>query len=158
MPDGVDAPRVLTVQQPWASLIVSGLKPVENRSWRTPYRGPLLIHAAALRYDDEGERRLRRAGLPLPPAPARLPGQAALWSRPLSETLPRGCIVGRVILTDCVRDFDSPWAERGAWHWLLSTPEPAIRPLRCKGALNLSAPPTEWQRAFSSITVADLDG
>jgi hypothetical protein len=36
----------LSVKQPWAALLVSGLKSVEVRSWTTGVRGPLLIHAA----------------------------------------------------------------------------------------------------------------
>jgi hypothetical protein len=39
--------KVLTVRQPWASLIVAGIKNVENRSWRTKYRGKLGIHAGS---------------------------------------------------------------------------------------------------------------
>lgn len=37
--------KVLTLTQPWASLIGRG-KSIETRSWRTPYRGRLAIHAA----------------------------------------------------------------------------------------------------------------
>ena len=37
--------KCLSVMQPWAWLIVNGDKKVENRSWKTNYRGPLLIHA-----------------------------------------------------------------------------------------------------------------
>jgi hypothetical protein len=37
--------KVLTVRQPWASLIVSGIKDVENRSKATNYRGRIGIHA-----------------------------------------------------------------------------------------------------------------
>lgn len=37
--------KALSVRQPFAFLIVSGAKPVENRVWGTHYRGPLLIHA-----------------------------------------------------------------------------------------------------------------
>ena len=33
--------------QPWASLIVMGAKKIETKSWNTPHRGPLLIHANA---------------------------------------------------------------------------------------------------------------
>ena len=36
----------LSVRQPWASLIVSGFKSVENRSWKTDYRGTIAIHAS----------------------------------------------------------------------------------------------------------------
>lgn len=38
--------KCLTVWQPWADLIVKGIKDVENRSRVTRYRGPLLIHVA----------------------------------------------------------------------------------------------------------------
>ena len=37
--------KALTIRQPWASLIASGVKTIETRSWRTSYRGPLAIHA-----------------------------------------------------------------------------------------------------------------
>lgn len=37
---------VLTLWQPWASLIAIGAKWIETRSWSTRYRGPLAIHAA----------------------------------------------------------------------------------------------------------------
>jgi hypothetical protein len=35
----------LSVRQPWAWLIVNGVKDIENRIRRTHHRGPLLIHA-----------------------------------------------------------------------------------------------------------------
>jgi hypothetical protein len=31
--------KVLSVRQPFADLIVKGIKEIENRSWQTPYRG-----------------------------------------------------------------------------------------------------------------------
>lgn len=37
--------KALTISQPYASLIASGEKFVENRKWATNYRGPLAIHA-----------------------------------------------------------------------------------------------------------------
>jgi hypothetical protein len=39
--------KVLTLWQPWASLVQLGVKTIETRSWSTTYRGPLAIHAAA---------------------------------------------------------------------------------------------------------------
>ncbi len=39
--------RVLSVRQPWASLIASGRKTIELRSWSTKYRGPVLILAGS---------------------------------------------------------------------------------------------------------------
>lgn len=37
--------KAITIQQPWASLIASGDKKYETRSWNTKYRGPIAIHA-----------------------------------------------------------------------------------------------------------------
>ena len=38
--------KVITLWQPYATLIATGIKRYETRSWPTDYRGPLLIHAA----------------------------------------------------------------------------------------------------------------
>jgi hypothetical protein len=46
--------KALTIRQPWASLIIAGIKDVENRTWSTGYRGELVIHAG---------RSVDRAGL-----------------------------------------------------------------------------------------------
>ncbi len=39
--------KVLTLKQPWATLVAEGIKKYEFRSWKTKYRGKLLIHAGA---------------------------------------------------------------------------------------------------------------
>ena len=44
--------KTITLWQPWASLVVHGYKRWETRSWRTPYRGWLAIHAAKREPDD----------------------------------------------------------------------------------------------------------
>jgi hypothetical protein len=41
--------RALTIIQPFAHLIATGVKRVENRTWPTHYRGPLAIHAGKAR-------------------------------------------------------------------------------------------------------------
>jgi hypothetical protein len=38
--------KALTIKNPWAMFILIGLKDVENRSWKTDYRGKLLIHSS----------------------------------------------------------------------------------------------------------------
>lgn len=35
--------KALSIKQPWASMIARGEKTIETRTWRTKYRGPLLI-------------------------------------------------------------------------------------------------------------------
>lgn len=39
--------KVLTLRQPWATLVAEGIKKYEFRSWKTKYRGKILIHAGA---------------------------------------------------------------------------------------------------------------
>lgn len=36
--------KALTIKQPYASLIIEGYKKYEFRSWKTNYRGKILIH------------------------------------------------------------------------------------------------------------------
>ena len=48
--------KVLTIKQPWASLIVYGYKKYEFRSWKTNYRGKILIHAGLSLEKENGER------------------------------------------------------------------------------------------------------
>ena len=47
MQDPFNAPiKVISLWQPWASLMAAGYKIDETRHWKTSYRGPLAIHAA----------------------------------------------------------------------------------------------------------------
>ena len=39
--------KVITLKQPWATLVSEGIKKYEFRSWKTNYRGKVLIHAGA---------------------------------------------------------------------------------------------------------------
>jgi len=105
--------KTLTIRQPWTSLILSGQKDVENRSWKTSYRGPILIHAAAAT-----DRDAIKAGIGNPDSPT-------------------GVILGVVTLVDIVTDSDSPWAEEGQFHWILADPKPFAEPIPARGALGL---------------------
>lgn len=89
----------LSIRQPLAWLIVHGFKDIENREWRTPFRGRVLIHAGqtmARSYYSEVAAQLARHGL-MPPG------------FPIYEELPRGGIVGEARIVDCVQDSASPW-------------------------------------------------
>ena len=39
--------KVITLKQPWATLVAEGIKKYEFRSWKYNYRGDILIHAGA---------------------------------------------------------------------------------------------------------------
>lgn len=46
--------KALTVKQPYASLIVNNIKTYEFRTWKTNYRGKILIHAGLNKENIEG--------------------------------------------------------------------------------------------------------
>jgi hypothetical protein len=73
----------ISLKQPWAALLVHGLKTIEVRRWPTARRGPILIHAAR-----EPDHR--------PEAWAKLPLKFHNAARLL------GGIVGEGELTDCL--------------------------------------------------------
>jgi hypothetical protein len=87
--------KVLTLWQPWATLVACGAKTIETRSWPTAYRGPLAIHAGKLR-DPQS------LGLCL-----RQPFLSHLIHAGIKHTneLPFGAVVAVAELSDCYR-FD----------------------------------------------------
>ena len=52
--------KALTVKQPWASLIASGEKSIELRTWTTKYRGLVIITSAAGRSCTPDGRAVRK--------------------------------------------------------------------------------------------------
>jgi len=62
----------ISIKQPWAALIVAGLKTIEIRSWPTRRRGPVLIHAGKV--PDERQEGWRRIDTPELKAAAELRG------------------------------------------------------------------------------------
>ncbi len=51
-----DIMKALTIKEPWATLIIDGYKHYEFRSWKTNYRGKILIHAGLSLEKDMLER------------------------------------------------------------------------------------------------------
>jgi hypothetical protein len=49
-----DVPEyALSIKQPWASLVLRGLKTIEIRKWNTPRRGRIYIHTGRIADDRE---------------------------------------------------------------------------------------------------------
>lgn len=125
--------KAITVRQPYAWAIARGHKPIENRTWTTPYRGPLAIHAA-MRWDDDG-------GGALLFCRDHIRAQGGTYPRNLASDAPysdRGCVVAVVDLVGiCSRSMDGepcdcgPWAMVGQAHWHLRNPQlhhvPSVR-------------------------------
>ena len=57
--------KVLTLKQPWATLVAEGIKRYEFRSWKTNYRGKILIHAGA-KVDKEAMKKFAGLNLTFP--------------------------------------------------------------------------------------------
>lgn len=71
--------KVITIKQPWATLIKEGYKEYEFRTWKTKYRGEILIHAGK--------------GI----------DKAAMEKfKHLKLEYPSGCIIAKATITDCI--------------------------------------------------------
>ena len=84
--------KALSIQQPWAWLIVNGHKDIENRTWPTKGRGRVLIHAGK-KIDAEGYNFVR----------ANFPHIT------LPTSFDVGGIVGEARIVNCVRQSNSRW-------------------------------------------------
>ena len=115
---GTNEQRAISIRQPWAHAILHLGKDVENRPWRTNYRGHILIQASL-----KVER-----------------GEALTLNLDPDE-LPTGAIVGSVEIVDCVLNAKSKWANRGQWHWILKSPRILAKPIPFKGALGFMRVP-----------------
>lgn len=58
--------KALSFKQPIAWLIANGYLPVDDRSWGTPYRGPLLIHASKGWYQEYYQHIKWHTDIPIP--------------------------------------------------------------------------------------------
>jgi activating signal cointegrator 1 len=141
--------KVLTLTQPWATLVAIGAKTIETRSWRTSYEGPIAIHAA---------RGFPRACESLC---HRDPFVMALINAGFNKAadLPRGMIVAVAELVFCVgvEAIEERWQygghfartfpedrerafgdfSEGRYGWILESIRPLREPIPYLGALGL---------------------
>ncbi len=79
-----ESPVALSIRQPWATLVVHGIKTIEIRSWSSKRTGPIYIHAGR--------------------EPDRRDDAWRFVPKSLMEfTELRGGIVGRANLIECIR-------------------------------------------------------
>lgn len=114
----------LSIRQPWAWLILNAGKDIENRTWRTRFRGRVLIHAGKGMTRAEYEDAYDTVMVVNP--------QILM---PTFRALERGGIVGSVEIVDCVEESSSPWFE-GPFGFVLR--DPRSMPFEpCKGRLGI---------------------
>lgn len=105
----------ISIRQPWAWLILHAGKDIENRDWKTPYRGRCLIHASksATKQDYQDaidfitSQRFDHLSIALPAI----------------DQFDRGGIVGSVDIVGCTDTSDSPWFV-GDYGFILRNPKP----------------------------------
>lgn len=140
--------KALSIKQPWASLIAHGIKDIENRTWKTKFRGRIYIHASAKKVtvDFSTEQTAMIYGTEL------FPDTEHNFAH---EKFPVSAIIGEVDIIDCVINHDSIWAEKTfmyeydeqveekpigkpIYNWVLANPVLYDKPiLNVKGNLSL---------------------
>lgn len=125
--------KVLSTQEPYASLIANGYKSIETRSWCTKYRGDILIHAS------QGKKFLKSIN-----------NYEVLRIIDEMEMM-YGNIVCIASLTDCIYMDDNfvnkiknchqehilGIYENGRYAWILENVRILNKPIKAKGKLNL---------------------
>lgn len=138
--------KAITIKQPWAQLVVDGIKDIENRTWPTKFRGRVLVHAGA--------------------TPVKFVALGDILSQQQFGVLKGnidsfignhlGAIIGSVEIVDCVIDHQSVWAEKSyfnvtsnplpleeeneqdyiVYNWILANPIKFDNPIPAKGKLS----------------------
>ncbi len=120
--------KVLTIKEPWASLIIEGYKEYEFRSWKTNYKGKILIHAG-LTVEKEYLDRFKKYIISIKP----------------------GFIIGEAELTSCIpvtEEFENELTKkdevvygkskhRRGYAWKLEKIKKYDKPIKIKGKLGL---------------------
>jgi hypothetical protein len=142
-----DALPAISVRQPWSYLICSGLKDIENRTWKLPekYKGQrVLIHAGAKPWTWQAVRNYLAENTAI--VFERF-GFNGTWLRNLQTS----AIIGSVEIVDCVINHPSIWAEKEThvdkffgkpvYNWVLKNPVLFDKPiLNVKGKLGFFKP------------------
>lgn len=134
--------KALSIWQPWASLIISGEKKIETRSWPAPYsiRGTRIAIASTKTILPDQRQAVAEEDFRMHYAETGLPAMA---------DLPMGCVLGSVVVEGC-REIDSEfmqeldgqeeafgWYGPGRFAWFLKDPEPLDRPVVVRGGQGL---------------------
>ena len=112
--------KAISIKQPFAWLLVNGFKDLENRNWKTNFRGEILIHASKdIDVSDYAFVKANYQDIDLPKI----------------TDFEKGGIVGKITITEVVDKSKSRWFF-GKYGFLMETPI-KCKFFPCKGALSL---------------------
>ncbi|MFV0536795.1 MAG: ASCH domain-containing protein [Dysgonomonas sp.] len=127
-----DEYKAITIKQPYPYLICTGIKDIENRTWKTKYRGRVYIHASA-NYDN---RHRNMAQLFTRHQWKALEG-TGMHIMIATNSFDRSSIIGYVDIIDCIQNSTSIWALPDHYNWILSNPVLFDKPIEnVKGSLS----------------------
>ena len=142
----VEIMKAISIRQPWAYLVIKGIKPIENRTWKLPekYKGKrVLVHSGITSAKNWVEKVKA-----IPEAWDRLSNKPYDYHY--------SAIIGSVEIVDCVINHPSIWAEKTPmaylgklvvecqppiYNWVLKNPILFDKPiLKVKGKLSFFIP------------------
>jgi hypothetical protein len=131
----------LSIRQPYAWLIVRGIKPVENRTWLTTFRGRVLIHAGVTytkRDFAEDFECYREQGYPT-----------------TRDDLVGG-IVGEAVIVDCVKAHPSTFFH-GPYGFVLERAKSFPKLIPFRGRLGFFGVPANLIDGAEGVEIERLD-
>lgn len=125
--------KVLSLTEPYATIIKEGKKTIETRSWKTSYRGKLYIHASSTKI------------------PKEYKNNKELMSLVDINDLNYGYIICSCDLVDCIEmtkefienvkqnknEYISGVYAKGRYAWILKNIEIIENPIKAKGHLGI---------------------
>lgn len=115
----------ISVRQPWADLILWGVKDIENRSKLTHFRGTILVHSSSATPEPEPLAQIETVAKKHGVIPRDRPYDPA-----------RGAILGMVDIVDCVTKSESEYFQ-GPYGWVLDKPIRFKKSIPFKGAVGI---------------------
>lgn len=125
-----DNMKVITIKEPYASLIIEGYKEYEFRTWKTSYRGEIYIHTS-IQSDKNAIEKYKNLNIKYNP----------------------GYIIGRVDITDCIlvddefkevlrkknsnHIYDNILKEEGKIYAFKVENNTRVKPIKTKGKLSI---------------------
>lgn len=145
--------KAISVLQPHASLIAIGAKGLETRSWSTPYRGPLAIHASKRLEGEQGKLCIREPFFSVLTEAGFKVGWYVVDPERVYAKLPTGVIIATCNLVDCIKmtpefinkvqrpELDFGKYVIGHYAWVLEDVKQLEFPVPAKGKLRI----WEWE-------------
>lgn len=126
--------KVLSIKEPFATLIKNKKKHIETRSWKTNYRGEIYIHASLTKIGNS------------------IDGRIELIHLISNDEMNYGNIICKCQLVDCIemteeyinkikneepQEFICGQYSSGRYAWILKNIEPLIKPIPARGQLGI---------------------